>query len=158
MAAQKNLVGTNSPIDDRSATKGATGEELGRPLADQPGAGVEPDLPPTGRLFLQILLLSLLLVGVIVGLWEIFYFDSTAEIYQKELSLPNKELLELEARDEGRLTQYDVTDAKQGIYQIPIRRAMDLLLEKPDLLAPISAPAAMSTPPSVRKEKKEDSR
>jgi hypothetical protein len=102
---------------------------------------VEPDAPRTGRLFFQIGVLVLVLTVVLLGLWEYFQVGTVAEIYRKELSVPSRELAEMVARDEGRLTQYDVLDAKAGAYQIPIRRAMQLLIDDPGRLEPL-APAS----------------
>ncbi len=122
----------------RAATEALEPGEPAVALVPEPDAlGAEPDAPPTRKLFIQIGLLMVILVGVLFGLWEIFELDSEREVYQKELSRPNRELLELLARDEGRLARYELLDPKLGVYQLPIDRAMELLLAEPARLAPI---------------------
>lgn len=109
---------------------------------------VEPDRPPTGRLFLQLGALVALLVLVLIGLWQYFKIDSAAEVYRKDLSRPSRELAEVLARDEGRLTGYELLDEKRGIYQIPVRRAMEMILKDPSLLAPSGPAAEARRPPA----------
>jgi hypothetical protein len=94
----------------------------------------EPDAPPSGRIMIQMLALVVILVGVLIGLWQFFQLNARQEIFDKELSLPSRDLLELRARERGLLTQYAALDAKSGVYQIPVRRAMELLLANPSLL------------------------
>ena len=103
--------------------------------------GVEPDRPRTGRLFGMIGALIAVLAVVIVGLWVLFVQTTTSEIQHKVLSLPSKEMLEIQARDEGRLMRYDLLDPKTGVYQIPIHRAIEVLLADPGRLAPVPLPA-----------------
>ncbi len=106
------------------------------PGASAAHVGVEPDEPPTRRLFLQLAALAVVLVAALLGLWQFFKSSTAAEIYRKELSVPSRELSELSARDEGRLGTYDVVDEAKGIYQIPVQRAMEKLCADPSLLAP----------------------
>ena len=122
-----------------SSGNGKSGE-ITLAVETRPAPRVEPDNPPTRRLFLQIAALSLVLVGVIVGLVQFFKATTTREIYRKELAVPNRELLELEARDEGRLTQYAAIDEAKGVYQIPIRRAMQMIADDPSMLASLKVP------------------
>jgi hypothetical protein len=96
----------------------------------------------------MIFSLLAVLAVVIVGLWVFFLRVTTDEIQRKELSLVSKEMAEVRARDEGRLTRYDLLDAKAGHYQIPIRRAIEVLLADPSRLAavPLKAAAPASQP------------
>jgi hypothetical protein len=126
-----------SSDSDILAPAGAPGEAGASGADPRAQGGVEPDSPPTRRLFLQLVALVVVLIGALIGLWQFFKLDTAAEIYRKELSVPNRELLELTARDEGRLSDYDLLDEKKGVYQIPVRRAMQMLVADPSLLAPV---------------------
>jgi hypothetical protein len=116
------------------------------PSGPRPAEGVEPDRPRTGRLFALIGLFLLVVAVVVVGLWVFFVQATTGEIHRKELSLLSKEMAEVRARDQGRLTQYDLIDPKLQHYQIPIRRAIEHLLENPALITPVQLPAAAAKP------------
>lgn len=122
----------------------------GENLHSPPQGGVEPDRPRTGQLFGMIFALLAVLAIVIVGLWVFFVRLTTDEIHRKELSLVSKEMAEVRARDEGRLTGYDLLDAKAGHYQIPIRRAIEVLLADPSRLAPAPLAAPSSQPGAGR--------
>ena len=81
-----------------------------------------------------ILLTTFTLVAVVVGLliWLNEYFISTREetfstlVFEPE-SLP---LRELRAREDEILNSYKVIDAQKGIYQIPVSRSMELIVEE----------------------------
>jgi hypothetical protein len=127
--------GSNGKSVEAAAASGAASQAAGS--VTQPRPAVEPDLPPTRKLLLQVATLGVILAGSLLALWQFFLAATTAEIYRKELSVPNRELEEVMARDEGRLTQYDLIDEKKGLYQIPVRRAMEMLVADPSLLAAV---------------------
>jgi hypothetical protein len=108
----------------------------------------EPDRPPMGQIFGLVAGLSLVVLVVVLGLWQLFKHTVRDEIYRKELSLQNSELVEARARDRARLTQYALLDPERGVYQIPIERAMDKLLRHPELVRtiPTARPTATSQP------------
>jgi len=105
----------------------------------------EPDRPPMGRIFGLLAGLSLIVLVIVLGLSQLFKRVVRDEIYDKELSVVSKDLLEARARDEGHLTGYALIDQKQGLYQIPITRAMDKLLADPALIERL--PGAGPPPP-----------
>lgn len=100
----------------------------------------ELDVPPSFRIMAAVAILTVVLVVAVIGVWQLVLVTSDAEVQRKELGPDNPELVELRARDRGRLEGYDAIDRDAGRYQIPIERAMDLLVRKPELIA--SRPAA----------------
>ena len=111
-------------------------DELEKSAASPTGpVGVEPDEPPTRAIFALVAGVFVFVGLAGLGLWQLFGLLSLDEIETKDLRVDNKELLELRARDWGRLTQYEALDG--GAYQIPIERAMDKLVSHPDLILPL---------------------
>lgn len=110
--------------------------------ADQSKPPVEQDAPPTVRIFAMMALLTVTVVVIVFGLYKAFTYMVRDQIFKRELSLQSKELLEQRAMDRKRLTQYALINKEEGIYQIPIQRAMEKLLENPGLMAPSSQPTA----------------
>lgn len=100
----------------------------------------EFDAPPSIRIMASIVILTVVVVMALIGVWQLVLVTSDAEVQSKELGPDNPDLVELRARDRGRLEGYDAVDRDAGRYQIPIERAMDLLVRKPGLIA--SRPAA----------------
>lgn len=96
----------------------------------------EPDTTPTVRIFTYMGLLAVIVFVVIVGLWQAFKQLVRGAIYDQELSVVSKDLIELQARDRERLAGYAVRDEKAGVYSIPVRRGIDKLLANPELIAP----------------------
>jgi hypothetical protein len=129
-----------SDLQQRSTSHAEAGEApQNPPSVSSTEPGVEPDDPPSKGILVLLAGLTLFLVIVGVGLWQIFGLTSIAEIEVKDLQVDNQELLELRARDWGRLTQYEVLDG--GTYQIPIERAMKKLVHDPSLIAPLVSPS-----------------
>jgi len=110
----------------------------------------EEDAPPIGRIALMLVGLAVVILLVVVGLRQVFTSIVSAERQEKILGRENRELAEQRATDERRLTTYEQLDAKKGVYQIPIERAMKLLLARPQLLrAPVASSAPTATPTSA---------
>jgi hypothetical protein len=114
--------------------------------ADETQRAPEPDRPPMGRIFGLLAGLSVVVLVIVLGLSQLFKRVVRDEIYDKELSVVSKDLQEARARDEGHLTGYAVIDGKQGVYQIPIARAMDELLAHPALIQGFPGASAASQP------------
>jgi hypothetical protein len=110
--------------------------------------GVEADAPPMGRIYGMVGGLVIVVALIVIGLWQLFKQTIRSEIYDKELSLESKELAEVRARDEERLTRYAIADEKRGFHQIPIERAMDRLLRHPELIQdiPLAKPQPATLP------------
>ena len=105
--------------------------------ADAPGGpapAAEPDRPPSARILGIAVVLSAVVALAVLGLWELFTLATAAEVYRLELAPESPELAEVRARDEGRLRSYAVLDPDAGRYQIPIDRAMMVLVANPELL------------------------
>ena len=72
----------------------------------------------------------LLIVGFIVVLNE--YFISVAEEikYEQVLAPESADAREQRARETELLSSYDIVNAEDGVYRIPIRRAMELMADE----------------------------
>ena len=70
------------------------------------------------------------IVVMIVVLIDIFKIQKENVVYDSVLSQESKELLELRANEFETLNNYKLLDAEKGVYQIPIKRAMQLLTEE----------------------------
>jgi hypothetical protein len=108
------------------------------------GIGAERDRPPALRIIVMIAALSAVAAGAVLGLWELFMLTSDQEITTKELEPGDPELAEVRSRDQQRLSGYDVIDAKDGRYQIPIEQAMATLVAHPEHLHATQPPAAVA--------------
>jgi len=83
------------------------------------------DVRPVG-LFISAFTTIVVVVIIIVALNEIFVSTKEQQVYRTVLSVESAELRELRARENSVLTSYKVLDEKNGVYQIPIDRAMQL--------------------------------
>ncbi len=71
----------------------------------------------------------IILVVMLMLLNDFFVMEKEAAIYNTVLSQTSKELEELHIMEFEKLNSYKVIDDKKGVYQIPIKRAMQLLAE-----------------------------
>lgn len=71
-----------------------------------------------------------ILVVMIVVLADIFKLHKESVVYDSVLSQESKELVELRSSQIETLNNYKIVDAEKGLYQIPIKRAMQLLAEE----------------------------
>jgi hypothetical protein len=102
----------------------------GAPYSD---VAAEVDKPQSARIMVMIGALSAVVGISVLGLWQLFMITAEAEVYEKELAPDNPELQELRTRDEGLLNNYAALES--GGYQIPIQRAMSILVMRPELMA-----------------------
>jgi len=81
-------------------------------------------------IFISISVSLLLLLIFFIWSWD--YFKTTKEkiVYENVLKPESPILKEVRQREEQLLHSYEVVDAEQGKYRIPIERAMERLLEK----------------------------
>jgi hypothetical protein len=71
-----------------------------------------------------------ILVVMIVVLADFFQIQKESMVYDSVLSQESKELVELRTIEFETLNNYKLLDAEKGVYQIPIKRAMQLLTEE----------------------------
>jgi hypothetical protein len=69
-----------------------------------------------------------LLVGVVIGVNEIFRSVFNHEISSKQLEHQGTELRELRAQEQARLSRYQWVSRKDGVVRIPLDRARALTL------------------------------
>lgn len=115
--------------------------------APEHDTAAEPDRPPSLKLLVLLVVLSGVVALAVVGLWQLFTLATIAQVYESELAPENPQLLDLRARDDGRLRSYDVVDPKAGRYQIPVEQAMRLLVAHPELLSARKAPESKEGSP-----------
>jgi len=70
------------------------------------------------------------IVVMIVVLIDFFKIQKENAVYDSVLSQESKELVELRTMELETLNNYKLLDVEKGIYQIPIKRAMQLLTEE----------------------------
>ncbi len=91
---------------------------------------VEDDRPATGLLsiLMTALVALLIIVGIMAGLilWKLAQRQEHAVL----LDPPSKDLLELKQQDADQLSNYLALDAAADVYQVPIERAMDILVKR----------------------------
>ncbi|NUN14642.1 MAG: hypothetical protein HUU55_13510 [Myxococcales bacterium] len=110
--------------------------------------GVESDHPPNKRLFVLIGILAVVLVFVAIGVAGALKFVVRGKQLEQnaETGFGQNLLNDVRAMDAKHLNDYDVIDAANRVYQIPIDRALDKLLKNPGLLGAV--PNRIPTPTS----------
>jgi hypothetical protein len=82
-------------------------------------------------MIIGIALVSIIvLVVMVLVLSDIFKFQKENVVYDSVLSKESKDLVELRSIEFETLNNYKILDKKKGVYQIPIKRAMQLLAEE----------------------------
>lgn len=82
-------------------------------------------------IIIGVSLLSItVLVVMVVLLTDFFKLQKESVVYDSVLGKESKELAELRKYESETLNNYKILDAKKGIYQIPIKRAIQLLAEE----------------------------
>jgi hypothetical protein len=83
---------------------------------------------------LKISIFSLSLIGlvviIIVLLSSYYVFFREETVYQEILKPESTTLRELRAKEDELLNSYSVIDSSEGVYRIPIKRAMELVAEE----------------------------
>jgi hypothetical protein len=72
----------------------------------------------------------LILSIILLFLYNYFLSEKEEIVYETQLKPESVLLRELKASEEETLTSYKVLNAQEGIYQIPIERAMQLIAEE----------------------------
>ncbi|MCB0281899.1 MAG: hypothetical protein H6627_05680 [Calditrichae bacterium] len=74
------------------------------------------------------LTIVVIIVVFVVLLRDYFLYNVENAVYN-EAAAPSQELVEIRQSAEKLISQYGVIDKQNGIYQIPIDRAMELVVE-----------------------------
>jgi len=69
-----------------------------------------------------------LLVGIVLGVNEIFRSVFNHEISSKQLEHQSSELRELRAEEQAKLSRYQWVNRKDGVVRVPLDRARELTL------------------------------
>jgi len=88
----------------------------------------EVDRPKNRMIGVIIVSTLLLLVGIVVGVNELFRSVFNHEISSKQLEHQNSELRELRVEEQAKLSRYQWVNRKEGIVRIPVERARALTL------------------------------
>ena len=71
-----------------------------------------------------------ILIVMVLVLIDFFKIQKESVVYDSVLSQESKELVELRSIEFETLNNYKLLDSEKGIYQIPIKRSMQLLTEE----------------------------
>jgi hypothetical protein len=89
-------------------------------------SGYEKGDVSVGKILLATVAAVIFLVVVIVMLGQFFIVETEEQVQQVVLAPESVTLRELRAREDKALNSYGIIDTTQGIYRIPIERAMKL--------------------------------
>jgi hypothetical protein len=78
---------------------------------------------------LSVFLVAILVI-ILVFLMDYFVETKEEMVYEIQLKPESVDLKTLEAEDKEILNSYEVLDTEQGVYRIPIERAMELLAKE----------------------------
>lgn len=104
---------------------------------NNPRKMVEQDHPPIGYLFKIVAVLTILFIASLIFLVFVFHQEVRKAIFNKELSVTNKELEKINERDTARLSTYAEVSKDKGLYQIPVDKVFDFLVQNPNRLGAI---------------------
>jgi hypothetical protein len=94
----------------------------------------ETDYVPSSFLFLSLAFLALILLGSGVALTQFFKAETYRGQYELNFSRDNPDLLNQKTKDTERLNTYRRGDQTPYRYQVPIDRAMQVLVDSPERL------------------------
>lgn len=89
---------------------------------------VESDRPRNLFIVALIVVCVTLLLGIVIGVDQLFKFAITDEISSKQLQPENSALRALRAEEQDRLGKYRYVDREKGVVRLPIDRAVELTL------------------------------
>jgi len=72
----------------------------------------------------------LLIVVFVVFLRGYFIINYENDVTQEIIDNPPQELMKIKEKDKKMLSSYSVLDQDKGVYQIPIEKAMDLVVKE----------------------------
>jgi uncharacterized membrane protein required for colicin V production len=74
--------------------------------------------------------LVLLIIAMVAFVRDYFVFNMEKEITQSILDNPSKELIAIQKSESEQLSNYKIIDSEKGVYQIPIDRAMEIVVKE----------------------------
>ncbi|HLA84798.1 MAG TPA: hypothetical protein VJL29_08390 [Thermoguttaceae bacterium] len=83
-----------------------------------------------GRIVFVGLLGTILTVDAVVGLQALYFWQLRSAERSETLYAPDAELESLVETQQARLAEYWIVDPKKGTMAIPIRRAMDMVVDE----------------------------
>ncbi|GAB4315802.1 MAG: hypothetical protein Kow0074_03570 [Candidatus Zixiibacteriota bacterium] len=92
--------------------------------------GYEKSDVNVGRMLVVAALAIVFTLMVVVFMNELFVFEKEQLVQEMVLSPESKALRELRAREDRELHSYGVIDTANGVYRIPIDRAMKLMADE----------------------------
>jgi len=92
--------------------------------------GYDRSEPVIGPIVINIVSILLIIGAVIVGVT--FYFNTYRDriIEETQLTPVSQDLLDLHAKEDQLLNSYGIADKATGAVRLPVRRAMQLVLEE----------------------------
>ena len=111
---------------------------------------VEEDRIPALKLMVWSVLLLGAVIGCILGVRQVFFVSSRYFAEQRAMDRTGGEIATQRAALRSQLESYERMDTAEDRYRLPIDRAMQLLVEQPDLVrgdeGASSAPAPTDAP------------
>lgn len=109
-------------------------------------AQAEPDRTNVALLGSLVAITAAVLVVTVWGLDVYFTRQTEALRYEKVLSVPNPELIQLRQQEQTWLTSYAVVDREKGVYSIPVDQAMKLFVQEASARAQAGEPQRVGPP------------
>ncbi len=91
--------------------------------------GYEKSDVSVNKIIIWGVLAVILLIVFVVFIMDYYVATKERLIYEKVLTPPSAALRELRARETEILNSYKILDSTQGVYRIPIDRAMQILAD-----------------------------
>ena len=93
-------------------------------------AGYEKKDVSIKALAIGILATVLLIVAFVVLLRGYFVINYEKSLVEEIVNNPSKELMEIVEKDKKLLSNYSIVDAEKGVYQVPIEKAMEIVVQE----------------------------
>ncbi len=102
-------------------------EEL-KPLTVNAGFDIEE--PNAKAIFVFVAALVMMFVLVVIGVQQYYAYLRAEQEHESIEVPPSEQLRELRAREDWELTHYRRLDKAKGVVQLPVERAMELLIKE----------------------------
>ena len=107
--------------------------------AEPSWAKVEPDEIASVRLFVQVSVLSFIILVIMLGLWRFLAWQTSNQLKDKESSDANNQALILQ-KEASQVLQARSPHPETMRARMPVKEAAAALVKRPDLFKPLSAP------------------
>jgi hypothetical protein len=113
---------------------------------------VEDDHPNNALITVVTIISCLSVVGMVIGVRELFVWWGEAELKEKVLAHQSSELRALRTSEQQKLTHYQWASQKDGVVRIPVDRAVELTVASYRNPPPVPPPAPELAPKPEEKK------